>query len=118
MTEVPDASTSATLEDIAHEVREIRRREDSTSARVWEVAVKLTVPAILAVLGWLWSTDRAVIRNGAGIAANGDAIRAMDARVTALPPEWLREIVQELRLQNVDVLQRLSRLEAKLEGQK
>lgn len=102
----------AELADLRDDVHALRKRQDSTAARVWDVATKLAVPAMLAVVGWIWQVDKFSTNNAKDIDRAEELILELDSRVDEQPPEWLREIVGELKAQNLDVLQRLSRLEA------
>ena len=111
------------VEKLAAEVRGMRARQDSVSNRVWDIALKATIPIVFAIAGWMWHTSAEVSEHELEdhylrerLDMSVQSLQASEARIEArideLPPEWLKDIVARLESQNVQILQRLSALEA------
>ncbi len=106
----------AVLQDVKRSVDSLKRRQDSAGARAWETATRIFVPictlAMAGLVTWIMQIDRAVAMNTSASDQNAVAIKRAEARIDKMPPEWLSVMVQELKTQNMDILQRLARVEA------
>lgn len=102
------------LQQVEAQLEKLLDKQFSRSSRVWEVATKICVPLVLLLGGWIWNIDRQVYSNNKDVKDNQRALSLLSEKMDAQPPVWLREIVTDLKEQNTDILQRISRLEASI----
>tara|TARA_R100000951_G_C2553444_1_gene153223 strand:+ start:187 stop:504 length:318 start_codon:yes stop_codon:yes gene_type:complete len=103
-----------TQEELAQLTTAVRSPTD----RLWDYAFKAMVPVIIAIVGWAIATDRSVAANSAEIKAHSADLGRHAVLIKSQPPEWLREVVAELKAQNTNILQRLSSIEAEVHAKK
>lgn len=128
--------------DLKHLQREVKRLEDvmeklrdrTISARVWDYLMKLSIPMVLLTGGTVIAHEVSLskIESNRFTAADGHALeRHMEAAsqryvaesearltkaISAMPPEWLRDLVTELKAGQKDILTRLTKVETRLEN--
>jgi len=112
------------LTQLRDDIHAIRRRSESVASRAWDGLMKAAVAGILALFSWQFALEQRVDAHEATlqvVESNRFTITDaanMERRLKDdLPPEWLREIVADLKKQNTDILQRLARLEQQVKDQ-
>lgn len=93
------------LQHLHDDLHALRRKQESPSARIWDVATKAAVPAVVALIAWMWATDRKVHQNS-------NDIKHIERDITTISGTIETGFI-ELREYNLQVLQRLASLEAK-----
>lgn len=117
------------IERIEHDICAMRRHRTSWSARAWESASKLVVGFCILLAGWMTQLHDQVEHNKLSLEVvketrfTGRDGANLERRLKEeLPPRWLRDVVSELQegqdQLRIDVLQRLARLEQRVENLK
>ena len=96
--------TQQDLQELRALVADLKKQRATTSARIWDLAMKAAVPAVIALAGWAISHEVRVSLIESNRFTAKDAAELERQLKQDLPPMWLREELADikLRLRNIE----------------
>lgn len=99
-------------------LEQLVKAQASTSARIWDIATKLAVPAVAALITWMWAHERTLAVHETRLEVI-ESNRFTTASGMELERRLNSTIVEALNRQTAALnamVERLAKVEAKLEG--
>lgn len=83
-------------------------------SRAWDIAMKAVIPVVIAIVGWGIGHEIRMSNLELTTMTKGEAHQLENRMMRALPPDWLREDIKEIKQLLKDQDHRLRALEARV----